>query len=452
MDMGLTYTGTNGLFTHLGKLVKHYNQFASDGLDADRDEILAAFQASGMHVTIDGLVGAYQRWKTEYVDRRSELVRFALMRLTDRETVLDELGAASADPDEVLRKLLEAMDEDGATVQASSVALGSVAVDGDNAGGGILLTTDVLDGVSSPGAVNGVRFPAQVKYDGVTTELAAASQRLTFRVVSDSFHDDLDEGNEQIEWQGLVQGSPHGIGPEGSGAIGVLLPVHAQIESRVANADFESFTDDVPDGWELVGGAAGTNVLAAGAAQAAHGSDALLFRGNATASSIEIKQDIPRTSVVARRRYCLTVKLKREAATTGTLTIQFEGTGYSAGTGEKVSAAVSSLGASYQLHHFFLTMPPLIPDDFQLVIRWDGGTPGSGEKVYIDDLGFGPVHYGAGIGVVAVRDSGPLVREDRFELTVTNTEGVFQSFFRRALGVQLPSAASSPTIADSLAE
>lgn len=146
-----------------------------------------------------------------------------------------------------------------------------------------------------------------------------------------------------------------------------------------------------------------------------------------------------------------TIWRRNRRVTAGTLTIQFEGTGYSASSGEKISSTVSSLGASYQLHHFFVTMPALIPSDFRLVIRWDGGTPSTGEKVYVDDIGLGAVNYGGGIGIVAVRNGSPFVRDDRYELTVTNTEGVFQAFFRRVFGVQLPSS-GSPSIADALAQ
>jgi len=450
--MALVYTGTDGLFTHLGKLVKFYNQFKSDAvaLASDRDEILDAFQASDMDVSIDGLVSAFERWKAEYTSRRGELAAFALQRLRDKDSILDEIGAASIEQEEIMRKLLEAMDDDSATVKSSSVTIGSVSIDSDNAGGGKILTTNVLDGATSPGAINGVFFPSQFKYNGVTTELCAPSQKFTFRVVADSFQDQVPEGSEEIAWDGTLADEPQGVGEGGSGAIATIQPVHATTAERLDNADFESFTSNVPDDWTLVAGVAGTNVLAAGSSHVAHGADALLFKGDASASSIELKQLMVATSLVGRKRYCLTVKLKRDSATTGTFTIQFEGTGYTAGSTEKVSVAASSLGTSYQLHHFFVTMPALIPADFRLVIRWTGGTPGSSEKIYVDDVGLGPVYYGGGVGVVAVRDSNPFVREYRFSLSVTNTEGVFQAFFRRVFGVQLPSS-GTPSISDTLA-
>src|SRR5688572_10541038 len=98
--MALDYTGSSlGLFRHLGKLIKHFNQFRTDamdgttGLEADRDQITDAFDAGDLEGVIDGLASAYDRWKVEYVDRRATLARYMLARLQDRITVLDEIGA-----------------------------------------------------------------------------------------------------------------------------------------------------------------------------------------------------------------------------------------------------------------------------------------------------------------------------------------------------------------------
>jgi hypothetical protein len=155
------------------------------------------------------------------------LAGFALARLQDKDSVLDEIGAASADQDEILRKLIETMNEDSASVEESSVSIGSVTADGDNAGGGTILATDLLDGATSPGSVNGVPFPVQFKYDGLATELCAPSQKFTFRVVADSFHDGIAEGSEEIAWEGMLADEPHGVGEAGSGFVTTIQPVHA---------------------------------------------------------------------------------------------------------------------------------------------------------------------------------------------------------------------------------
>jgi hypothetical protein len=255
--MTLTYIGTSGLFTHLGKLVKHYNQFKTDatdaatGLDADRLDILDTFQAADQDLPIDGLVSAFERWKAEYVGRREELAGFALARLRDPASVLKEIGASSTDQNEILFKLVNQMIEDGQTVEASEVSIGSVSVGGSNKGGGTILTTDVLDGVTSPGSVNGASMPAHPAYDGWQTELAAPSETFHFRVSADSFQDDVDEGSEEIAWEGQVPDEQHGIGTEGSGFVGTIQPVHAVTDEYLSNADFENFTGDAPDDWDV---------------------------------------------------------------------------------------------------------------------------------------------------------------------------------------------------------
>ena len=452
--MSLTYTGTNGLFTHLGKLVKHYNQFKEDatdmsnGLDADRDEILDAFQAADKDVTIDGLVSEYERWKEEYVNRRQSLYEFAVGRLLDQDSVLDELGVSNRSIDEVLAALIADMEDNSESVDESIAAVGSVTANANNAGGGVILVTDELDGATSPGSVNGVPMAAQRSYAGKTTELTAPAETFRLQVVSDAFEDGAGEGYEEIIWQGMSADRQHGIKDDGSGQIGTIQPLHAVSQSYLENADFEAFTSDVPDNWEIVSGTASTHI-SQDTGSATHGLSSLKFSGDGAQSAIEIEQAIV-SAVNSNRKYCLSAHIRGVNTATGTVTISLEGTGYTPGSSEKISIAASSLGA-FDLKHCFVTLPAVVPSDLRVVVRWDGGTPGATEEVYIDDIGFGPVNYGGGIGLVAVRDSGPFVKGDKYQLGVTNTEGVFQSFFRRVFGVQLPSS-SSPTIADSLAQ
>ena len=135
----------------------------------------------------------------------------------------------------------------------------------------------------------------------------------------------------------------------------------------------------------------------------------------------------------------------------GTLTVQFEGTGYTAGATEKVVILPGALATSWTLASFFVNLPGNIPSDFKLVVKWTG-TPDNNKNLYLDDMALGPVTYGGGLGVVVVRGATPFERDDVFTFTVANTEGVVQKAFRQVFGVQLPSDASAgETIADSVA-
>lgn len=98
---------------------------------------------------------------------------------------------------------------------------------------------------------------------------------------------------------------------------------------------------------------------------------------------------------------------------------------------------------------FYFLAPPNIADDLQLQVTLTGGTTGD---LHIDSLAFGPVVYGNGIGAAVLAGSTQFALDDRFSGFVTNSEGLFQRFFRRQYGVQMPSDnAGNETLADSLA-
>ena len=363
--MAMDYDGANtGVFTHIGKIIKHYNQFADDandgstGLAADRKDILDKFQAGDQDVAIDGLVGAYERWKSEYIQRRSTISGFALTRLQDVTTVLDEIGASSASQAEILEKLITQMNADTETVEASAVTLGSVTANGGNTGNGTLLRTKVLDGVNSPGIVDGISMPSHAEYNGLDSELTVPAETWRFRVTGDSFQDGLEEGSEQLSWEGDVADQPHGVDAEGSGFIDTLTPINSA--GLLTDGDFEEFTSNTPDNWTIDDGTAGTHIFEeTNAANIYHGVAGLKFTGDGSQASIQVSQAIDPASVTANKAYVVTAQVKASASVTnGALTIQFEGTGYTAAGSEKVSIAAGSLPTSFTLQHFFINLPP----------------------------------------------------------------------------------------------
>jgi hypothetical protein len=85
----------------------------------------------------------------------------------------------------------------------------------------------------------------------------------------------------------------------------------------------------------------------------------------------------------------------------------------------------------------------------KLVIKWTG-TP-SAHNIFIDGGGVAPVTYHNGVNFMVYAGTDKFIRNDRFSLTVSNdNNGVFQTFFRKTYGMQLPST-GSPTNADTLA-
>lgn len=451
--MALDYTD---LFEDVGKLVKYYNAFAGDAqaLSTDVDAIQVAFADEHQEAAIEGLRdSAEDNWLNEYVGRRETLAGYAANRLADRDSVLVEIAAISSDLGEVLSKLIEQMTADSESVNASSTVIGTVTANGGNEGDGTVLVTTLLDRATSPGTRAGVSFPSHHLYGDLESELTV-TETMAVRCTADSFADGQTEGAESFSWEGGIADSQHGVETtEGSGNIGGIQAIHGQVAQFLTNADFELFTTtDTPDGWTLDAGAVTTNIKEATGSNAYHGDSGLNFLGDGATTDIKISQAIAAASLTAGKRYCVTCRVKADASVTnGDLTIQLEGTGYTAGSGEKISIAAGSLPTSWTLASFFVLLPEELPSDLALAILWDD-TPTSAKNVYIDDIGFGPVNYGGGLGIVAVRGASPFVREDRFTFTVTATEGVVQKFFRRVFGVQLPSDdGGSETVADSVA-
>lgn len=447
--MSLTYDGTGGLFTDIGKLIKHSDLQRADAvnLTADQDEILDAFEAGDQDVAVAGIAAAFDQWRNEYANRRTFLAKKALDRLKDRATVLLEIGATSADQPEIIAKLIRQMIADSKTVNASSVSIGSVTPGGSNVGNGTFLVTKVLDGVTSPGSLAGVQYASQPSYRGRDSELCVPAETMTLRCTSDSYQSGATEGFESHRWEGKIPDQAWGVIGEGSGYIGDV-----RASTLLQNGDFESFTSSVPDSWTLDSGTAVTHVAQGTGSDAYHGSGSLRFNGDGSQAAIQVSHATPNSLVQATKGYAVHFRLKASATiAAGAFTCQFEGTGYSAGSSEKVSIAAGSLPTSFTLQSFFVNMPASIPSDFKLVLKWTG-TPTNAKSLWIDDIWLQPIQWGGGLGIVPVRGSTPFVQGDTFTFTVANTEGVIQRFARRAWGAMLPSDnAAGENIADSLA-
>ena len=192
------------------------------------------------------------------------------------------------------------------------------------------------------------------------------------------------------------------------------------------------------------------------------GSKSLVFIGDGSQATIEISQTIDQSSLDTYRRYCILAQVGKSgiaAVASGTLTIQLEGTGYTATAAEKIelnAAALAGLGGtnidygSYTLQSCYINMPTDIPSDLKLVVKVTG-TLTDTARVLIDNMAFGPVTYFGGTHVVLSSGTDKWFVGDKVTWTVANNNaGVIQTFFRKAFRLQLPSSAS-PTIADSLA-
>lgn len=441
--MAVNYTN---LFRGLGELVQRAERYFNlyPGFDTDLSEIEADFQAIGRGDIFSGVPEIIDGFKSNVLQWIGLITSRSVSLLTERESILEELRLESPDLNTVLLNLYRDMVDQAVTINRSTVTIGAVTADKVNGNAGNIMIDKILDGTSAPGA----RLSVNWEYNGVNSELTG-SETMFVQVVQDSSTDGQNEGNEEMRVFGSVDsGDPWGPDTFGSGP-GPSFNV-IQGASLGTNYEMENFTGNLPAGWDLDSGIAGTHVLEE-TSVLVRGVSALRFQGNSAQTSIQISQAIP-TSCSPRTKYCVGFWVRGTTGiSSGMLTIQFEGTGYTPGATEKISLNAAALSAlsSYQWKYFFVNMPTQIPDDMALVIKWDG-TP-STHSVYVDGGGIVQPVWHNGLSFAAYAGSEAFVKNDRFVFSVTNDEaGVFQRWFRKSLGFQMPSSLT-PSISDSQA-
>jgi hypothetical protein len=172
---------------------------------------------------------------------------------------------------------------------------------------------------------------------------------------------------------------------------------------------------------------------------------------NASAATVTIVQNIS-GRVAAGSIVSVGMWIRRIAAVSGssTLAIRVTGTGFT--TVNLFNANPSTLTTSYAFIGQFVRVPLLIPSDLSLEITWTtvaGVTATEGFLIANAAMGIatdiGGVQYTLFAGATNF-SPGTFTN-----VTSANTNlGVFQTFFNRFYGVQLPSS-GSPSIANSLA-
>lgn len=448
--MSLTYTGDTGIFTNLGAVISQVNECQFDLEDWD-DRLAAvqdSFELAEQQTALAPALSYVTQIQTGIVNARAALGNLCTLRLQDYDTVISPLGIATTDIGSVLYAMINQMVTDSASVDASTVTIDSVTPGGSNVGNGTVLVDGTLDGYSAP-VIGGIAHPA---YTGRLTELSV-TETMLFRCTQDSYADGVTSGQETFSWSGqLALQSAWAYGTEGSGNGPSVRTL--QSGTVISNGTMETFTTtNIPDSWTLAAGTVTTNLIQ-DAVNVYRGSSSVKLIGNSSAATIRIEQAVAASRVKPLRRYCCSIRYKASAAEGAggkTFTAQFTGTGYTAGTTEKISIGGTSLATSWTLAYFFVTMPAVIPSDFALAIQF-AGTPTV--SISVDDVGLEAVAWHNGICAAIVAGSTPFVKGDTFTVAVANDgAGTFQEYARRQWKIQWPSNSSSAeTISDALAE
>lgn len=443
--MAINYTN---LFENIGEYVDRVNEFATtiSTLGTGLSEIHAELTGNSVLNVLDGEVGRFDRMRTDVLGWIDQTRNKILELMLDKTTVRDELNLGDvSDFGKVFEAFYKVMLAATEYVTPNVVTLSAVTPVMTNTEVGTAIVSKVLDGVTPPHP----GYPVVSSYSGEDSELALTDD-MALVCVADSEVDGLAEGNEQFQWVGNPSaGHNYSWLVYGSGTGPLVSPI--QSGTLMNNLEFQNFTSNAPDDWDVDTGTAGTHIDD-DTVTFYRGTTALKLVGDASLAAIQISQDAPDT-LVPKKRYAVGFWIIGNASSTsGTLTIQFEGTGYTASSSERIllnNAAIVTGSSDWSWYSFFINMPAEIPDDFELVIKFDG-TP-SAHEIFINGGGMKEVDYFNGHCVMIYAGQNKYLRGDRMTYTVTNNyAGVFQTAFAKLLGVQVPSDAS-PTQADSLA-
>jgi hypothetical protein len=225
----------------------------------------------------------------------------------------------------------------------------------------------------------------------------------------------------------------------------ILVSNHLNL---VANGNFTSWGTNVPTGWTVGAGTAGTNIFK---------NDAILWvnphslelKSNGVASAIRVNSEV---SVAPRTVYCLSFVARRSSGLTTAganfnVSLKTDGSG----TVNAFSASPTTLSTSFTRYSVFFVVADAMPQDFRIEVQWSSATGNSGESIYVGEVTLvkAPVHNHTAI-VVHRGTTNWKVGDEITVTTANDYGGLFQTFLGRAFGIQLPSS-GSPSINDSLA-
>ena len=412
-----------------------------------QSELETQLVASGRYDVLEGTYSTFESQKDTLVSLAETIAAKVTERILNRESVINELnGSPSVNSiSDTLYELTRQMVDDSESINAASVTTGSVTADaGNNSAGEEVFRLATLDGYTPPGT-NMASLP---HYVGISSQLAR-EEVMTLTVTQDRDNNGLplDQAVLVVEGQPAPD-SAFGWRSEGSGSSMTLQTLDSY--STIQNRGFESWAAGAPSSWTIENGTATVEIIQEStAADVFTGSYSLELAG--TSTDAEIRQAV--SGIIPNRMYVLAVAVKGNASADGTLTIKFvsDSGGYTASGSEDIvmNAAALQAQTTYGMESFYGLTPATIPDDLELMIQYASGTTAS---IHLDALAFGPLQYTNGIGFAIKSGSTEMVIGDRWTFDVTVDESVFQRFFRKFYGVQLPSNnAGAETIPDSWA-
>ncbi len=354
-----------GKFARLHNILRLIRQGGAsatiDGMDQLRTEIETVFDADDTHRKIMPDVLAVVDFMRDACDQGMGLLRRAI-GIWARDYLRGDIASTATATDDIFRDLAENMLIDSQDVLEVVITTSSVTADSDNTGDGTVVVYDeeVIE-----------------KRDNDRIQ----DENFIVQCIADNRQNGRTAGNELFE----IQGDVHGNGPNHAAA-----GIEGTSANRLDNGNFEDATGTFPNSWTIT-----TDNTTGGLSQETslvfRGSGALKAVADGSATAFDIEQ--PESSFINYSSsklkpltpYLISCAARYATGQSGTLTVRFAGTGYSEGSTEKISQAVSGLTTSYQILSAVVVTPKSIPSDFNLEVVWNG-TPTATHILYLDDI------------------------------------------------------------------
>lgn len=444
-----------GFFTIVGKYVKTINTMDGylDATETLKQEIRDAYEGEDLHDLYATLPSLFEGFQSNVTSSIQALITDMQNLILDRNYTEEQLDAYTSGVTAILNALYTYMVDNSLTIESSVVSIGGadVNIQDANLSSGLfkrILCGRTLDGVNSPG--NGVT--AHLRYLGAESQLAR-STTVTGEVTSVA-----SLSAETIQLYPLSTEETGGyVLQDEEPSLGPSLTNMLSTRTGLLNADLSAFTSNTPDNWSLSGGSPATdwdqktNAIAQGEGVVS----GLRFK----TQNVEAKQQV--TGLSHNTMYSFAVLcqvIASDPTSTSDFVAQLE---TNAGTlvealGTLTQGDVGSTGVdndnSDVLYDFFYLPETVDLDDLYLTITRTNDSIASGTlESNIYQVAIAPVSYWNGLAWSYYSPASQSSLGVKGTMAVANNDnGVFQSFFRKAFNVQLPTA-DSPAIADTLA-
>jgi hypothetical protein len=453
----LVYDGANGLFTRLGTLI-----YMMDAVRAHQNNLktlLANVQAeysSADAYMIERLSGNIDARIAEAGNILLDVQESSLRTLlemcfnsaTDSGSTIPMKSKTAYD---ALVWLIRAMRQDTETVERQPITKASLAVGASNSGNGTF---------TYQFATPAILLDGNAEWENTRSEVVQV------RCVSDAQDGAIAKGSEVFTIEGQPYYPPLDYRfPAGSGTRMQMTSVCASVDAGprfaniLTNSDFEDFTSNVPDGFTVSSGTAGTD-FGPNTTNVYRGTRSLDCK--ATGATFKLRQQFgigtgTYAALIPDRPYLICAAIRRGTSATGTIEISVEdGSGNVINSGAfKLTCDVTTASGTFGLFTSTVRSPRIIPTATYLVVETTAAIATAACQVdeivlaEMQQLGNG----GPYLSIVAGATDWKIDDTARYQFTNTGDAKVQQAFDRLfdmyAHGLLLPSDAT-PTIADSV--